>query len=69
MRSDPKFGTRAKTFRLWTMTVLSGVLAALLVLGGCVLFRPWAPSGHPPCPKGHAWNDSTLACKAVPRER
>ena len=63
MRSDEDMGE----MRALTFAIIAFIIVALL--NGCVLFRPWAPSGHPPCPKGHAWNDSTLACKAVPRER
>lgn len=66
MRSDPKFGTRAKTFRLWTTTVLSGVLAALLVLGGCTSWQVPRAHGDPCTTHGKTWSDSLARC--VPRD-
>ena len=42
------------------------IVAALLTLTGCVLFRPWAPSGKPGCASGHQWSDSAQKC--IPKD-
>ena len=41
-------------------------LVLLLLLSGCVLFRPWAPTGTPGCARGHQWSDSAQKC--IPKE-
>ena len=42
------------------------IVAVLLVLTGCVLVRPWAPSGKPGCASGHQWSDSAQKC--IPKD-
>lgn len=41
------------------------IVAALLTLAGCVLFRPWAPTGVPGCPNKSAWSDSAQKCLPI----
>lgn len=55
--------------RDWGIGYAVGALVMALlvwVFSGCVLFRPWAPTGVPGCPNKSAWSDSAQKC--IPKE-
>ena len=51
---------------LWGLMVGNALWVLLLLLSGCVLVRPWAPSGKPGCASGHQWSDSAQKCVPKP---